>query len=106
MKDSAEKKLNVIRIDEELIRKVASLAKLELNDSEVARFTTDFKDILNAFRVIDEVDVKGVKSSFRPVEQKNFTRKDETKKCLTQEEALKFTKNKERGFFLGPGTIE
>ena len=80
-----------MEVNEELIKKIAGLSKLNLNQEEISKFIKDFKDILEAFKVLDEIDVKGVKSSFRPIEQK---------------EALKFTKNKEKGFFVGPGTIE
>lgn len=95
-----------MEVNEELIKKIAGLSKLNLNQEEISKFTKDFKDILEAFKVLDEVDVKGVKSSYRPIEQKNVLREDKVENCLEQKEALKFTKNKEKGFFVGPGTIE
>ena len=93
-------------IDEELIQKVAQLAKLTLTQEEINKFSRDFEEILNAFRVLDEVDVSQTKSSFKPIENRDVLREDTIADCITQDAALKFTKNKQDGFFIGPKTTE
>lgn len=93
-------------INIELTRKVAKTARLILTKAEEEKFTKDLQEILKAFSVLDSVDVKTVKSSFRPIEQREVLREDEEKTCISQEEALKFTQNKKDGFFIGPRTIE
>lgn len=95
-----------MKIDKELIDKVSRLAKLKLNETEKGKFSKDFKEILDAFAILDKINVKGLKSSFRPIEQKNILRNDQIEKGITQEDALKFTKHKEKGLFIGPKTIE
>ena len=44
----------MIKIDENLIKKVSSLGKLELSEDETKKFTNDFREILGAFKVLDE----------------------------------------------------
>ncbi len=95
-----------MNVDKELIERVSKLARLKLTDDEVTKFTQDFKEILAAFRVLDEIDVSGVESSFRPIEERYVLREDKAKKSISQEESLKFTKNKENGQFVAPRTIE
>ena len=95
-----------MKIDTELIQKIATLAHLELTEEEVKTFKKDFKEILNTFSILDRIDVKGTKSSFRPLEQKNILREDKIKPSLTQKETLSFTKDHKDGFFIGQKTIE
>ncbi len=47
-------------LTEDLTRKVAQLAKLELSQSEVEIFTPQLKEILNWIEQLQEVNVKGV----------------------------------------------
>jgi aspartyl-tRNA(Asn)/glutamyl-tRNA(Gln) amidotransferase subunit C len=94
-----------IIVDEALIERVAGLAKLRLTAEERARFILDFKAILDTFEVLDEADVIGVKNSFRPFEEAGLLREDQVMPCLGQEQALKFTEQKDDGFFIGPRTV-
>lgn len=97
--------VSTMKIDKELIEKVSKLAKLNLDESEKEKYIKDFKEILNYFAILDKIDVTSVKSSFRPIEEKNILREDKVQKSITQKEALKFTAHKENGFFIGPKTI-
>ena len=95
-----------MKIDRELITKVSGLAHLNLNETEIEKFEKEFKSILDYFEIIKEVNIEGVESSFRPVEQRNALREDEPGKTISQEEALMSTCNKENGFFIGPKTVK
>ena len=94
-----------MKVDKELIRNVASLARLELTEAEIKLFEKDFKEILDAFSKIDEVDTKETKESFQPVEMKERLREDLVEDSLSQEEALKNTEHKKDGYFKGPRAI-
>ena len=94
-----------MEINQDLTRKIAKTARLELTSQEIEIFTSDLKEIIKAFSVLDEINTDNIKSSFRPIEQKNSLREDQEAGCLTQEEVLKSTKNKRDGFFIGPKTI-
>jgi aspartyl-tRNA(Asn)/glutamyl-tRNA(Gln) amidotransferase subunit C len=94
-----------MKVNQELTRRVAKTARLNLTKKEEELFTKDLQEILNAFKILDKIDVKSTKSSFRPIEQEDVLREDKITKCLSQSEVLKFTKNKKNGFFIGPKTI-
>ena len=94
-----------MKVDKELIEKVASVARLKLTDSEIKKFVPELKEVLDYFSELDKVNVKDVKPSFQPVEIKNFMREDKVEKSLSQEEALKNTSNKKDGYFKGPKAV-
>lgn len=94
-----------MKIDREVIEHVAELARLKLSDKELKEFLPQLKEVLEAFSKIDEVDVKGVKPSFRPIELKNAMREDKATSCLSQEDALKNSPNTKDGYFKGPRAV-
>ncbi len=94
-----------MKVDKELIKHVAEIARLKLSEKEVDGFVKDFKDILDNFSVIDKCDVKGLKPSFQPVEIKNFMRDDLVENSFTQEDALSNTEHKKDGYFKGPRAV-
>ena len=94
-----------MKLDKELIEKVASVARLNLKESEIKKFLPQLKDILDTFSKIDKANTGSAKPSFQPVEMKNMMRKDKKGKCLTQEEALSNTEHKKGGYFKGPRAI-
>ncbi len=89
-------------VDKKLLLKVAANARLNLTDKEIDEFLPQLQEILKAFGKLDEIDVKDEKPSFQPLSLENVARKDIVEKCLSQEEALKNTKNKKDGYFMGP----
>ena len=68
-----------LAIDRELLERVARVARLELTDEELEKFTDQLRVILEAFKELDEVDTDGVEPSFHPQELKNVLREDEAK---------------------------
>ncbi len=92
------------KIDAETVRHVAKIARLDLTDSEIRKFSHDLNDILAAFAILDKIKTNN-KPSFQPLEIKDVLREDAEEKCLTQEEALANTKHKENGFFKGPRVV-
>ncbi len=94
-----------MKVDKELIKHVAEIARLKLSEKEVDGFVKDFKEILDNFSVIDKCDVKGLKPSFQPVEIKNFMRDDLVENSFTQEDALSNTEHKKDGYFKGPRAV-
>jgi len=84
-------------VDDEEVRHVAQLARVDLDDEEVERFAGQFAEILEHFEALDEVP----KVDPDP-ELANVMRPDEVKKGLTQEEALRNAPETEDGYFKGP----
>ena len=84
-------------VDDEEVRHVASLARIDLEEAEIERFTEQFGDILEYFEALEEVpEVE------REAELTNVMRPDEIREGLTQEEALRNAPETEDGYFKGP----
>jgi len=87
-------------IDRELLERVARVARLELTDEELEKFTGQLRVILEAFKELDEVDTDGVEPSFHPQELKNVLREDEADPW--DWDPLSNTSHKEGRNFKGP----
>ena len=93
-----------IEINEDLVKKVAKNARLNLTKEELEKFTPQLKEvIIESFNKLDEIDADE-EPSFQPIEQKNKLREDVVKESLSQEDALKNVKEnlKENGYIKGP----
>ncbi|HKJ60117.1 MAG TPA: Asp-tRNA(Asn)/Glu-tRNA(Gln) amidotransferase subunit GatC [Halobacteriales archaeon] len=86
-----------MRVDDEEIRHVAELARIDLDESEVDRFAEQFADILDYFEALDSVP--SVESEPDLV---NVLRPDEVESCLDQSAALRNAAETEDGYFKGP----
>ncbi|MFD1587421.1 Asp-tRNA(Asn)/Glu-tRNA(Gln) amidotransferase subunit GatC [Halorientalis brevis] len=84
-------------VDPEEVRHVASLARVDLEEDEVDRFTEQFADILASFERLDEVPETEAEPDLT-----NVMRPDEERECLSQEEALQNAPESEAGYFKGP----
>lgn len=85
------------RVDEDEVRHIAELARVDLDESEVAQFADQFGDILEYFEALDEVPE--VESEPELV---NVMRTDEVAESLSQEDALSNADETEDGRFKGP----
>ncbi|WP_435096030.1 Asp-tRNA(Asn)/Glu-tRNA(Gln) amidotransferase subunit GatC [Halarchaeum sp. P4] len=84
-------------VDDEEVRHVAELARVDLDEAEVERFADQFGDILDYFEALEEVpDVEA------EPELVNVMRPDEVEESLDQEAALENAPETEDGFFKGP----
>ena len=83
------------------IEKIAKLVRLRLTEEEKKRFEEDLKEVLEAFKVLDELETQE-EAAFHPIRLENEFREDEVKPGLSAEEVLKDRKNKEGRFFKGP----
>jgi len=90
-------------VSEDVIKKVAKIARLELSDEEVREFTKQIDDVLEAFKSLEKVDTKNVKPSFQPLEIKNVWREDEVKEY--EWDPLSNADNKEGNYFKGPRSV-
>ncbi|AFZ71480.1 Asp-tRNA(Asn)/Glu-tRNA(Gln) amidotransferase subunit GatC [Natronobacterium gregoryi] len=84
-------------VSPEEVRHVAELARVDLADDEVGRFTQQFADILEYFETLDEVPAVD-----READLVNVMRPDEKRESLSSEEALRNAPETEDGHFKGP----
>ncbi len=82
--------------------KVASLARLEFSESELAEFTEQLAKIVTFVEQLGEVDTSGVEPLAHPVEVHSVVRADEQREGLSRESALANAPNHDDEFFLVP----
>ena len=92
-------------IDREEVRKVASLARLNITESEEVAFTTQLNSILEYFDQLSELDTTGVKPTTRAIETSNITRTDTLTPFPAKEDLLKAAPEQQGEFFRVPKII-
>jgi len=95
-----------MEVNEELVRKIAKISRLNLSDEEIKTFTPELGEVLKAFSELSNVDTEGVEPIFNPLDLTDTVREDHVGECLSQEEALSLTSHKKDGFFKGPKAID
>ena len=75
-------------IDREQVLHVARLARLELNDDEVARMTGELSAILEHIEKISALDLDGVPPTSHVIDVPNALREDVPRPSLPREVAL------------------
>jgi aspartyl-tRNA(Asn)/glutamyl-tRNA(Gln) amidotransferase subunit C len=81
---------------------VARLARLELTDDEVGRFTEQLSAILEAVAKVSELDLTDVAPTAHPLDLVNVWVEDEPRPSLPVEDALANAPEREAGFFKVP----
>lgn len=77
-----------IRVDEKLVREIASLARLDLTEDETTMFVSQFKDILDYVGVLNEVDTENVAPAYLSSANQSVMREDEVEESVPTEEFL------------------
>ena len=93
------------KITKEEVKKVAHLARLELNESEINNHAEQLKKILDYIRELEKIDTDDVPCTTRAIEVVNVFRKDEKKKSDCKEELLELGPSKEDKYFKVPKII-
>ncbi len=93
------------KVDKELLLRVAANARLNLTGAEAEEFLPQLQETLEAFSKLDELDAAKEQPSFQPIKLTNVMRQDNVEKCLSQEQALRNTKHRKNGYFLGPRVV-
>jgi len=97
----------MMKIDKEIVRRVALLSRLSLTDGELLEYSSQLASILTYISKLNEIDTKDVPPTSHALSTlKNVYREDLLKPSLTTEEALQNAPSKEDGFFKVPQIIE
>lgn len=95
----------VDEIDLARVRHVALLARLDLTDDEVRRFSRDLTGILVHINKLAALDLTGVEPTSHALPLENVFRDDEPAPSLSNEEALANAPEKEDDCFRVPQII-
>lgn len=88
-----------MKVDLEMIDKVAHLARLELKEEEKLGLIEDMNKILTFMDKLNELDTEGVDPLIYMSEEVNVLREDLVKTEITREEALKNAPKQDGKFF-------
>ncbi|WP_377891701.1 Asp-tRNA(Asn)/Glu-tRNA(Gln) amidotransferase subunit GatC [Alkalihalobacillus sp. R86527] len=94
------------RITNEQVKHVANLARLEMDESEVEKFTTQLDDIISMAEQLNELDTDNVEPTTHVLDLKNVLREDKVQPWLSREEALKNAPDEENGQVKVPSIFE
>jgi aspartyl-tRNA(Asn)/glutamyl-tRNA(Gln) amidotransferase subunit C len=95
-----------MRIDNELVERLAELSKLEFSETEKEKLKTDLQGILNLVEKLQEVNVEGVEPLIYMTDEVNVLRKDAVKDTVTKAEALLNAPQKDSDYYKVPKVIK
>ncbi len=88
------------------VRKVAKLARLQLSESDVARFTQQLGQVLGYVEMLNELNTDGVAPLAHPLEIENVLREDVPVPSLPRESALSNAPKSDGRCFLVPQILD
>ena len=89
-------------IGKEDVKHVAKLARLELTEEEIEKYSRQLGDILKHVEQMNEVDTTGIEPMPHAIPVYNVMREDEVKYEQTKEELMANAPYEEDGFFRVP----
>ena len=92
-------------VSKEEVINIANLAKLQITEEEVEKYTQDLNNILEYMQKLNEIDTSNVEPLSHPVENKNVFREDILRPSVTTEDALKNAPDRTDKFFRVPKVI-
>ncbi|MFP4091756.1 MAG: Asp-tRNA(Asn)/Glu-tRNA(Gln) amidotransferase subunit GatC [Cyclobacteriaceae bacterium] len=95
-----------MKIDQQTIRKIAHLARLEFDEQDEQEMLQSMSDILDWVDQLREVDTKEVEPLTSMSHEVNVLRPDEIKDVLAREKGLAEAPRKDEAFFRVPKVIE
>ena len=93
------------RITKEEVKKVAHLARLELNEDEINNHAEQLEKILKYIKQLEKIDTDKVPITTRAIEVTNVVRKDEKIDSDCTEELLGLGPSREDKYFKVPKII-
>jgi aspartyl-tRNA(Asn)/glutamyl-tRNA(Gln) amidotransferase subunit C len=90
------------RISQEDVRKVAKLARLDLEEAKITTYANQLERILDYVSHLESIDTEGVLPTTRAVEVVNVTRADAVEATEVREELLNLAPQREGDFFRVP----
>ena len=93
------------KITNEEVKKVAHLARLELNENEINNHSKQLEKILEYIKQLEKIDTDEVPCMTRAIEVINVLRKDENKNSDCTKELIELGPSREDKYFKVPKII-
>lgn len=95
-----------MKIDKELLNKIAHLARLDFDESSSEQMMKDMTEIIDWVEKLNEVDTEGVDALTTMSHEINVFREDNVKPHLSHERALQNAPKKDSDYFRVPKVLE
>ena len=90
------------RISRNQVSKVAQLARLKLNEEQIANHAIQIEKILDYINQLEKIDTNNVPCTTRAIEVTNVLRNDLNEKYKNRDEILNLAPSREDDFFKVP----
>jgi aspartyl-tRNA(Asn)/glutamyl-tRNA(Gln) amidotransferase subunit C len=95
-----------MEVNDTLVDKLASLARLQFDDVEKAGIKTDLQKMIQFVEKLNELDTTGVEPMLHMSDNINMLREDEVKGSISRQEGLKNAPLQDDQFFKVPKVIK
>ena len=95
-----------MEVNDELVDKLANLARLTFEPAEKAEIKRDLQKMISFIEQLNELDTTGVEPLLFMTNEVNVLREDEVKGSITREEGLLNAPVKDEQFFKVPKVIK
>ncbi len=95
-----------MKINSELLDKIAHLSRLEFDEKEAEKMMQDMTEIVEWVEKLKEVDTEGVEPLTTMSHEINALRNDEVGEHLDHERALRHAPKKDADYFRVPKVLE
>ncbi|NQU18792.1 Asp-tRNA(Asn)/Glu-tRNA(Gln) amidotransferase subunit GatC [bacterium] len=95
-----------MNISKETVKYISNLARIELTEEEIEKFSLQLNDILRYIEQLKEIDITNISPTAHILPISNVKRSDEPRSSLKIDEVLKNAPQKEGLFFKVPKVIE
>tara|TARA_B100001013_G_scaffold126947_1_gene73967 strand:+ start:170 stop:457 length:288 start_codon:yes stop_codon:yes gene_type:complete len=95
-----------MEIDKKLVKKIASLSKINVDEGDVEKFSKELSKIINWVEKLNEVKTENIKPVTNPSDIKIPTREDKVNDGKIEEKILKNAPEKKGGYFTVPKVVE
>jgi aspartyl-tRNA(Asn)/glutamyl-tRNA(Gln) amidotransferase subunit C len=95
-----------MEVNDELVEKLARLARLRFDDVEKEEIKNDLQRMIAFVEKLNELDLEGVQPLMHMTDEVNVLRDDEVTGSITREEALRNAPAHDEQFFKVPKVIK
>jgi len=95
-----------MKIDNEIVDKIAHLARLEFENEAKVQIIKDMNNMLALVGKLNELDTSNIEPLIYMNDEVNVLREDEVKQEITKDEALKNAPSHDSDYFKVPKVIE
>jgi len=95
-----------MNVDKDTLRKVAHLARLQLDTNQEDKLLEGFNNIIDWMSKLNELDTQEVKPLIHLSAELNILREDQVKDVLAHDKGLKNAPQKDSDYFRVPKVLE